>query len=257
MTLLEYVLKVDIDFAQHMSEERGDFSSAASYAAVEAFGYQTVKDDPKWSTIAELSIALGRVPEVYRISQFGIQAISETIIGNQPRKTPKLFNRALLLETNDNTEIPLFGDITDLGMYPKDGGYMLVGLDRRVANSIIVQSRWVPSWAKKNLIPMESGPAYWNLYYELDEWGRSAASFILTLALLKEANGSPFLLAQKKYKLGNKNDRNAHHTGFQIKTITSQERTTRGVLELTESRLSRLASDWNYTMINGDSESSK
>jgi len=257
MTLLDYVLKVDIAFAQHMLEERGDASSAASYAAVEAFGHQLVKDNPWFQRIAELSIALGSTPEVCRLSPDAVNVVNMTVVKHQPMITPKSMQKAMIIEIVQNDIDPFFKGITDLGMYLKDDGYMLIGLDRQKQDPAIIESRWIPTWAKKSLVPMDSGPAYWNMYYQLDEWARNAGHFILTMALLKEAKNSPLVISSEKIKIGKNNDRNVHHGGFMIHNVEVESNATSGSLEQIENMSNRLASRWNYIMLGHGSDGSK
>jgi len=257
MTLLDYVLKVDIEFAQHMLEERGDSSFAVGYAAVEAFGHQSVKDNPQFQRIAELSIALGSKPEVYRLTLKTMNTVNMTVIKHQPVDAPKLMHKALIIEIVQNDTHPLFKGITDLGMYPKDDGFILIGMDRRKEDPKIVESRWTPTWAKRTKISMDSGPAYWNMYYQLEEWARDAVRFILALALLNETKSSPLSISNEKIKIGNKKDRNQHHTGLVIHTIEIDGKVENGSLEQIERNSNRLAPQWNYTILGTDSEGSK
>ena len=257
MTLLDYVLKVDVEFAQHIFEERGDLSFAASYAAVEAFGHQSVKDNPQFQLIAELSIALGSKPEVYRVTLDAMDTISMIVIKHQPVSTPTLMHKALIIEIVKSDTNSLFKGITDLGMYPIDHGFMLIGLDRRKEDPKIIESRWIPAWAKRTMVSMDSGPAYWNMYYQLDEWARGAARFILTLALLKETKNHPFSISNEKIKIGNRNDRNQQHSGLVVHTIEIDGEVKNGSLEQIERKSNRLAPQWNYTILGTDSEGSK
>lgn len=217
MTLTQVVQKIPrIKYAE-------DFRENSGIAAVRAFGIQSVQELPVLVNIAALTHALGESPLVYELKNEALELIDDTDLRSFPRETPHLLSSACIIENNSGV---LFGETTDLGVYPMpDGRIGIVGLTGRDQDGGALFTAWNPLWETRD--GEHDISEFERFETDSDEetyktWAQDAIRFLIVFSVMLEAEKRPIVIteAQKKQAKSVKiAERKKGRSGWRIKSV--------------------------------------
>lgn len=214
MTLTQLVQKIPrIKYAE-------DFRENAGIAAARTFGVQALQELPIFVNIAALTYALGESPIIYELKNDALELIDDTDLRSFPRETPSLLSSACIVENNTGV---LFGETTDLGIYPMpDGRIGIIGLTGRDQGGGAFFTAWNPKWGEHDI------SEFGRFETDSDEetyktWAQDAIRFLIVFSVMLEAEKRPIVIteAQKKQAKSVKiAERKKGRSGWRIKSIS-------------------------------------